>query len=77
MMKCKVCGGNCDGGEMEKGICLDCRICIEEEGMRRRRAREVDRIMSNPLYQMKKKAELRRSEQRVPMFDLRAAERGV
>lgn len=24
--KCHICGGSCDPGELENGVCFDCRI---------------------------------------------------
>ena len=74
---CSVCGGLCDSGDMERGKCFECRSIPEQEELQVRRGSEARKIMASPFYKAKKKAELRRSEQRVPMFDLRAAERGV
>ena len=42
MEKCKVCGGNCDNGELIGGVCPECR---EEERMRQIRADEMVRRM--------------------------------
>lgn len=49
MEKCKVCGGNCDNGELTGGVCPECR---EEERMRQIRADEMVRRMNSPCYQM-------------------------
>lgn len=36
--KCHVCGGLCDSGELESGVCFDCR----REAVERREKRELD-----------------------------------
>lgn len=68
MARCRVCGEDCRTDEYVRGMCLDCAACIEEEKMRRRRAVEVEKIMGNPLYWMKKKWEL--SKVKRVMFNL-------
>lgn len=49
MEKCKVCGGNCDNGELIGGVCPE---CLEEERQRQKRADVVARIMNSPAEQM-------------------------
>ncbi len=49
MEKCKVCGGNCDNGELTGGVCPECR---EEEKMRQIRLDETARMMNSPYHQL-------------------------
>lgn len=76
-LTCELCGGICDSGDLEQGRCFECRASIEQEKLRIARAGEVRRIMVSESYQQKKKDELEKSRLRVPLFNLRAAERGA
>ena len=49
MVKCKVCGGNCDNGELIGGVCVE---CLEEEQQRQIRAQTVIQMMNSQSYQM-------------------------
>lgn len=49
MVICKVCGGNCDNGEVVGGICLE---CLEEEQIRQIRAASVAKLVNSQSYQL-------------------------
>lgn len=49
MVKCEICGGNCDNGELIGGVCLE---CLEEEKQRRMRADTVARMMNSRTEQL-------------------------
>ncbi len=49
MVKCKICEGNCDNGELIGGVCLE---CIEEERQRQMRADTVARMLNSPSEQL-------------------------
>ena len=35
MYECHICGSNCDPGELENGVCFDCRVdAIEKQEVR-------------------------------------------
>lgn len=74
---CSVCGGLCDSGDMERDKCFECRSIPEQEELQVRRGSEVRKIMASESYQQKKRDELEKSRLRVPLFNLRAAERGA
>lgn len=40
--KCRVCGGNCDAGELRDGVCPD---CIEVEEAREERDRRMSALL--------------------------------
>lgn len=49
MEKCKICGGNCDNGELTGGVCPE---CIEKEKETEMRTGKIARIMNSPCCQM-------------------------
>ena len=59
MVTCKVCGGNCDNGELVGGICLE---CLEEEQQRQIRAASVAKMMNSQSYQMELRLEGMRND---------------
>lgn len=54
MVKCRVCGGNCDNGELIGGVCYE---CLEEEQQRQIRADSVAKMIRSQSYQMELKLE--------------------
>ncbi len=49
MVKCEICGGNCDNGELRGGVCPECR---EEERLRQITEDRKAKAMNSPCYQM-------------------------
>lgn len=49
MEVCKICGANCDNGELKGGICPE---CIEEEKQRETRAETVRQMLYGQSCQM-------------------------
>lgn len=49
MVKCKVCGGNYDNGELTGGVCLE---CLEEERQRQIRAESVAKMLNSQSCQL-------------------------
>ena len=48
---CHICGCNCDAGELENGVCDDCRTqAAEEEEKRRLRIRKELNIAMHARY---------------------------
>ena len=54
MVVCKICGGNCDNGELVGGVCPE---CLEEERQRQNRAESVIKMMHSQSYQMELRLE--------------------
>lgn len=54
MVKCKICNGNCDPGEVVGGVCME---CAEEEQQRQIRAAFVARMINSPFRQMELRLE--------------------
>ena len=49
MVKCEICGGNCDNGELVGGKCSE---CLEEERQRQARADTVAKMLNSQTEQM-------------------------
>lgn len=55
MEKCRVCGGNCDNGELIGGICPE---CLEEERQRQIRADTVAKMINGASVQLEMSLEV-------------------
>ena len=49
MSECRQCGCNCDPGDLEQGVCYECR---EENEIQYMRAKEVAMIMNAECEQL-------------------------
>lgn len=50
MVVCKICGGNCDNGELIGGVCPE---CIEEMQQEQNRSRTISIMLNSPSEQMR------------------------
>lgn len=50
MLTCRICGCNCDPGDLENGICDECR---EEEEIKDKRSREIGKMISSEFKQIR------------------------
>lgn len=45
---CKLCGANCDPGEIKNGICFECQL---EQKKKEKVRKEVDRMVRTDKYE--------------------------
>lgn len=41
--ECHICGGSCDSGELENGVCFDCR----REAVQKQKEKDIQTIMES------------------------------
>lgn len=51
MLKCRICGGNCDPGDLIGGICDDCRMEKTKEEKRQDEMNRLSRMIMSGQYE--------------------------